>query len=173
MEHPINVIFSLLIWFQIKHFVADYILQGKYMLGKFKPGWDFVLPLLAHSAVHGVATLVLCLYLRPEMWWLALVDMSVHFVMDRIKASPKYLGRFKALSADEMKKIIAFGEVYPQSKIDSMNKDNSPWREAAQNIADSNSRLVRNNVIFWWALGLDQMVHHLSDLFIAYLLLTY
>lgn len=44
-----KTLFILLILFQIKHFVADYLLQGEYMLGKFKPGWSFLKPLLSRQ----------------------------------------------------------------------------------------------------------------------------
>jgi len=87
-------LFSLLLVFQLKHFICDYPLQGKYMLGKFKPGWGWVLPLLAHAAVTSSGTLAICLWFRPSMWWLCFVDFGLHFTMDRIKAGPKYLGRF-------------------------------------------------------------------------------
>lgn len=87
-------LFILLITFQVKHFLADYIFQGRFMLGKFNPGWDFFAPLAAHAGVHAAMTLgiVLCVY--PSLWWLALVDGVTHFIIDRIKAGPKWLGRF-------------------------------------------------------------------------------
>lgn len=120
----VNNIFILLILFQIKHFLADYPFQGKYMLGKFKDGWDWVIPLLTHTFVHFLFTLGICLLVNPSLWWLALVDMGIHFCMDRIKAGKKFLGRFKI----EDKK-------------------------------------------FWWALGFDQMVHHLTHYFVIYMLI--
>lgn len=90
------MIFLLLILFQLKHFVADYPLQGKYMLQKFRPDWGFFIPLLAHSAVHAVFTLVIALLVKPEIALeVAILDLVVHFTMDRIKAGPKYLGRYK------------------------------------------------------------------------------
>src|SRR5262249_37291025 len=90
----------LLLVFETKHLFADFFLQGEYMLGKFKrQGWQ--LPLAAHCAVHAAFTLAICLLVRPELFWLAGVDFSVHFVMDRIKASPDLLGRYKNLSARE------------------------------------------------------------------------
>lgn len=110
-------IMVLLVVYQIKHFLADYIFQGRYMLGKFKDkGW--VLPLSCHVAVHGIMTLMIAL-VYGSLFWVAVgvmvLDMVVHFVMDRVKASPKMLGRF------------------PSSQKE-----------------------------FWWSLGLDQMVHHLT-----------
>jgi len=90
----------LLFLFQTKHLIADFLLQTEWMQGKFgRFGW--VLPLAAHCAVHAALTLAICLWVRPEFWWLALVDFAVHFVMDRTKASPNLLGRFKVLSNRE------------------------------------------------------------------------
>ncbi len=143
-------IFTLLIVYELKHFVADFLLQGRYMLGKFKPGWDFVIPLSAHCGVHAAFTLLIVLRTRPEYWWLAVVDFAVHFLMDRIKAGPKYLGRYKALSANEMIPIIQKAQV---GVLDEEDK-----------------KRVRNNGLFWWSLGLDQMVHNLTHIFIIWML---
>lgn len=134
-------IFLLLVIYQIKHFIADYPLQGKYMLGKFKPGWDFLGPLLAHVAVHGVMTFAISLAFKPHLAFkLAILDITIHFIMDRIKASPKYLGRFKPLTKE------TFPTATDQEK--------------------------KSNTYFWWSLGLDQMVHHLTHYLLIYLLLS-
>jgi hypothetical protein len=92
--NDLQTLFVLLVIFQIKHFVADFPLQREYMLQKVKPGWDFLLPLSLHCGVHAFLTLAICLAYRPALWWLALVDFVVHFIMDRIKSGPRYLGRF-------------------------------------------------------------------------------
>lgn len=120
-------LFALLVAFQVKHFLADFPLQGRYMLGKFKPGWDFVPPLLAHVGVHGSMTFTIACAAHASLALavgLALGDAAVHFAMDRIKAGPRYLGRWKP---------------------------DSPF--------------------FWWALGLDQMVHHLTHYAVIWVLL--
>lgn len=88
-------IFLLLVVFQAKHFLCDFPLQGRYMLGKFKGGWGWVLPLAAHAAVHAVFTLAIVCFLKPHLWWLSLVDFMAHFAIDRVKASPNLLGRWK------------------------------------------------------------------------------
>jgi len=105
----------LLVLFQLKHFVADYPLQNSYMLGKFKEsGW--VAPLSAHCLVHAAVTFAICLsYGLTVAVLAACFDFIVHFAMDRVKASPKLLGRYK-----------------------------------------------QDNPKFWWALGFDQMIHHLT-----------
>lgn len=95
MTPELQTAFVLIVIFQIKHFICDFPLQTGYMLRKVLPTWDFLLPLLLHTAVHGLFTLIVCLYYAPSLWWLAIVDMVAHFLMDRIKAADKYLGRFR------------------------------------------------------------------------------
>lgn len=101
-------IFILLIAFQVKHFIADYPMQNEYMLGKMKKkGWVF--PLTLHAFVHMCLTGVI-LSFYPEHTWLIFVDFVTHFTVDRIKASPNLLNRFKPdnklfwwiLGADQM-----------------------------------------------------------------------
>ena len=141
-------IFVLLAVYQLKHFLADYPLQGAYMLQKFKGGWEWVLPLVAHAGVHGLFTLVISLLVNPALWWLSLVDFVVHFTMDRIKASPNLLGRYKALSAKEFTYIFnKLGLDHPDAQAE-----------------------LKGNKYFWWALGLDQAVHHLTHYVIIYVL---
>ena len=119
-------IFTLLVLFQLKHFVCDYPLQNQYMLGKMQAtGWK--LPLAAHAAVHSLATYIITMYFVGPFTAIlfALADFIIHFTVDRIKASPKLGGRFNPTQ---------------------------PY--------------------FWWALGADQMAHHLTHyLFIAIIVL--
>jgi hypothetical protein len=120
----IHFLFSLLIVFQFKHFFADFPLQRQYMLNKFRPGWDFILPLTIHCGVHALLTTVIAVLINPSLWWLAFVDFAIHFTMDRLKSGPRYLGRY-----------------------------NDPTRSS-----------------YWMALGFDQMIHHLTDYLIIYLI---
>ena len=87
--------FVLLVAFQVKHLIADFALQVPYMLKKMNPGWDFFIPLTAHCLVHATLTLGIVVIVRPSLWWLSLVDFAAHFVMDRIKSGPRYMGRYK------------------------------------------------------------------------------
>jgi len=121
----IQLLFTLLVIFQVKQFVADFPLQFPYMLKKLSKGWEFVLPLSMHCGVHALLTFLICLFTVPALWWLAVVDFLVHFVMDRIKSGPRYLGRFNDVHR-------------------------SPY---------------------WIAFGFDQMVHHLTHLFIIWVLI--
>jgi hypothetical protein len=154
----LTTIFVLLLVYQLKHFLADYPLQTSYMLGKFKAiNWQW--PLMAHAGVHAAFTAVISLvflHLRHQDWspdmrlegavLCAYFDFGVHFAMDRIKASPAMMGRWKALDA-------------------------SSYRLHAMRLADPEigegeraaiKRAQRHNTYFWWALGFDQLVHHLT-----------
>lgn len=86
--------FQLLVLFQIKHFIGDFPLQREYMLKKFLPGWEFFIPLATHCVVHALLTLAIVMAVSFNLWWLAVIDFVIHFVMDRIKSGPRYLGRF-------------------------------------------------------------------------------
>ena len=135
------MIFILLVLFQLKHFIADFPLQTPYMLRKFLPGKELFLPLLAHAGLHASLTFVISLAIKPGIaLQLALFDLVVHFIMDRVKAGPKYLGRYKTLTASE------FPTATDKQKLD--------------------------NKYFWWSLGLDQAVHHLTHYVIIYLLIS-
>lgn len=154
MNFQLASLFFLLFAYQLKHFLADYPLQGQWMLRKFQEDWGFILPLTAHAGVHAIMTfsIVRTFTWRPGGWGfcfaMAGLDFVVHFVMDRIKASPNFLGRHRPLTHSEftqMKFVIATADA-----------DKAPER------ADFAKRRLRSNTFFWWSLGLDQMVHHLT-----------
>jgi hypothetical protein len=92
--NDIQWLFILLVVFQVKHFLADFVFQNVYMLQKSRAGWEFVLPLSIHSGVHAIMTLAIVVWWNPSLWWLSLLDFVVHFTTDRIKAGPRYFGRF-------------------------------------------------------------------------------
>lgn len=158
-----KTIFLLLVIYQIKHFLADYPLQGKYMLGKFKPYPDYILPLVAHALVHAAFTLVIACFFCP-LWapWLALIDGTIHFIVDRIKASPNLLGRFKALSANEYREIV-YEDTHYVKKF--------PGTQTSINLKFEHAKKLKSNVYFWWALGADQTAHHLTHYLLIYLML--
>ena len=120
----LELVFVLMVGYQLKHFLCDYPLQVEYMLRKGEPGWSFFIPLATHCLVHGGFTLVITFLLKPNVWWLALVDFFAHFIMDRVKSGPKYLGRFSDKEASS----------------------------------------------YWNCFGLDQMVHHLTHIYIVWVL---
>ena len=154
-----KLLFLLLIVYQLKHFIADYLLQGEYMLGKFKPDWSFIKPLLAHVGVHAIFTFTIATLLVawPIALGLALLDAIVHFTMDRVKAGHKYLGKYKPVTSKEY--------------IDAKNIIDS--HTASTVTINKEKNRLRSNVLFWWSLGLDQMVHHLTHYSIIYLIILF
>lgn len=124
MNSQLELTFLLLVIYQLKHYVADFPLQREYMLRKTRAEWDFLLPLATHCLVHAALTLIICLIFNASLWWLAIFDFAVHFLMDRIKSGPRYLGRFNNLKTSG----------------------------------------------FWNVLGIDQMVHHLTHIYIIYVI---
>ena len=156
-----KTVFLLLFLYQIKHFVCDYPLQGRYMLGKFLPYPKFILPLLAHALVHGLFTYTIAYMFHKGVYialGLAAFDMGIHFVVDRIKASPNMLGKFKALSANEYKQYLQ----QVQSLSDAPVPRHPEIQLALDNIQRDFLPKMKSNTYFWWALGWDQMMHHLT-----------
>lgn len=149
------MIWFLLVLFQVKHFVCDYLLQGRYMLGKFREYPYFILPLAAHAMVHVVATFIISVFFVSPTFamMLAIMDGVIHFAVDRVKASPALLGRFTALSKNEMKSLLQMKPMPGSLGEDAKNK------------------IIKSNQMFWHCLGLDQMAHHLTHYAIIALLM--
>ena len=127
-----TIIFTLLIIFQVKHWLCDYPLQFQFMLKKFqREGW--VLPLTFHAGMHSLFTATITslyfLITQPSFDYtnigllLGLIDFVIHFIVDRVKAHPDLGGRYKT-----------------------------------------------DNPKFWWSLGADQGVHHLTHYLIIYIM---
>lgn len=161
-----KIVFLLLVIYQIKHFLADYPLQGHWMLGKFKEYPKFILPLLAHSAVHAAFTAFIALFFVSSvklLLLLAFLDGAVHFIVDRIKASPELGGRWTALSKREMLQVIENMKYF---------EEHPTLNTTAQTMPQEVAKL-KSNLYFWWALGADQMAHHLTHYLLIYLMLRY
>jgi hypothetical protein len=79
---PLSFWFVLL---TLKHLLADFFFQTKWIAeGKeAKTGWTG--PLLLHCATHGAITTVFVLAFVPRLWFLGLVDFAIHVIGDRAK----------------------------------------------------------------------------------------
>jgi len=71
--------------FIIKHYLADFLLQTKWMAEQKERASGWVVPLAAHSAWHAALTGAIVLVVAPGLWWLALIDFIVHASIDRGK----------------------------------------------------------------------------------------
>lgn len=72
--------------FVIKHLLGDFLFQTGWMAGGKAKAHGWMAPLALHAGIHGVLTSALMLALRPSLFWLGLVDLVVHGVIDRGKA---------------------------------------------------------------------------------------
>lgn len=89
----------LLIAFQVKHFICDYPLQTARMLAKGNADHRVWVPALAaHAAVHAAGTLAIGVSAQGGIvgpaFGLCAADFALHFIVDRIKASPSIGGRW-------------------------------------------------------------------------------
>ncbi len=139
----IATIFALLVIYQAKHFFADYPLQTPYILGKFKDGWAFFKPLAAHCGVHAFFTLCIVLSFTCDVYF-AICLAGLDFIIH--------------FSMDRLKA----GKKY-FGRFKSLS---------AGEFAVANSEQKLSNKFFWWALGFDQSVHHLTHYLIVYLIVT-
>jgi len=137
-------IFILLIIYQFKHFFADFPLQGKYMLKKFEDGWSFVLPLAVHAGVHAGFTFVIV------------------FVFTRSIAFALMLSLFD------------FSIHFTMNRIKAGKKYLGRWKAlTGKEFPTASDEAKRGNTYFWWSLGFDQMVHHLTHYTIIFCIVTY
>ncbi len=101
---PLHPLLALVLVFKFKHWLADYVCQApSFFLGKFRPGWDFVGPLAAHCGVHALATFAIAFTAGAPAATCALaagLDFGIHFLMDRCKASTRWMGRWKPLTPE-------------------------------------------------------------------------
>jgi hypothetical protein len=161
------MIWQLLVVFQVKHLLCDYPLQFRWMLGKFSPNWrEWVPALAAHASVHALATFFIALYFGShEAAVLGVADFWLHAIMDRIKASPDLMGRWKALSAGDFQRLADQGtRLSAGIALGGSVEQLQEWRWEWDNIREK----VKGNTYFWWALGFDQFIHHLTHYFIIW-----
>ena len=67
--------------FMLKHWLGDYALQNGWMVA----GKGRLAPLMAHAGIHAGGTLIIALLAAPALWWLALIDLLLHAMIDRTK----------------------------------------------------------------------------------------
>jgi len=78
-------IIMLVMVMQVKHYLADYLLQFPYMYQNkgAKTGWFS--PLFDHAAIHGLFTFIIIVWFNP--FPLAIFDLVTHMIIDRWKAT--------------------------------------------------------------------------------------
>ncbi len=72
--------------FLAKHLIADFLFQSDSIVQGKSGETQWVLPLSIHSGIHALGTLTICFALTPALFWLAIVDFIIHFMLDRAKS---------------------------------------------------------------------------------------
>lgn len=93
------IILLLFFLFELKHFICDGLLQTVYHLGKFNDKFkDYWKPLLNHAWINGIGASMIAISFsngHKIAWMIFGLEIVLHFVIDRLKASKKLLGRWK------------------------------------------------------------------------------
>lgn len=87
---------GLYLCFRAKQFTCDFLLQTDWMaMNKGRPGFEGLRPLMVHAGIHGVGTLLIALIFVPSLWWLGVLDVIVHALVDRAKGILTYKMRWQ------------------------------------------------------------------------------
>ena len=82
---PVSIL-TLYLVFRLKHFACDFMFQFDWMaLNKGKPGKEGYNALFSHTLIHAIGTLLIMLVFVPGLWWLAIIDLVIHSIIDRLK----------------------------------------------------------------------------------------
>ena len=102
-----SLLLGLLVWLQVKHFVADYLLQSAWIIrgkGHFDQPGGYV-----HAGIHIAGTAPALIYSGIEarlILLLLLAEFVIHFTVDHLKALQ---GRGKPLSPSSARFWAAHG----------------------------------------------------------------
>lgn len=92
----LSYLFVLLIAFQVKHWLADYLLHLPSLLDRnikeHEKQWWVVL--FAHSFFHSFLTGLIIIVSNYTLWYLLVIDLFGHLIIDGIRSHPKLLGRY-------------------------------------------------------------------------------
>jgi Protein of unknown function (DUF3307) len=85
MPTDVRTLVLVLVAFQVKHFIADFLLQNEWTIKGKEREHDWLAPLMAHAFGHAALTLFIALVFNTAFWWLGPVDLLIHAVIDRGK----------------------------------------------------------------------------------------
>jgi Protein of unknown function (DUF3307) len=80
------IFFGLLLGFEVKHFIADYLMQPGWILGG--KGDMSKLGGYVHAAIHGVFSVIVLLIFSTPLWLIGtlfVAECIVHYVLDFAK----------------------------------------------------------------------------------------
>lgn len=73
--------------FLIKHLVADFILQTRWMVAGKERETGWFVPLSTHATIHGLGTAAIVGVFAPALIWIGGIDVVAHFAIDRAKGT--------------------------------------------------------------------------------------
>lgn len=91
---PLSTLSALLVVMAAKHYGADFVGQTEWMARGKERAVGWAAPLAAHAGLHALGTLGIVLLFKPGLWWLALVDLVVHGMIDRGKTLVAHRTRY-------------------------------------------------------------------------------
>lgn len=116
MSAEINAYELLILFcvFQVKHYLADFVFQTRYMLQKDAHDLSYLKPLLLHSFTHAILTTTIVAFADYRLWWIGAIDLVLHALVDRLKAAPKLLGRFNDPLKASYWRVFGFDQMIHQ-----------------------------------------------------------
>ena len=89
-------VFFLYLAFRLKQYICDFVLQTNWMgTQKGSPSVEGYKALALHIVYHGLGTLIVVLVFMPSLWWLAIIDIIIHGVIDKSKAMLNNIKKIK------------------------------------------------------------------------------
>ena len=88
---PLADVVTVYLLFRLKHFMGDYLLQTSWMARGKEQSEGWAMALFAHAGVHAVGTMAIAAVFAPSMMILGTIDLFLHALIDRTKASCRRL----------------------------------------------------------------------------------
>ena len=143
--------FVIVALFALKHFIADYPLQTESMLKKFSPDInEWSIALAKHCGVHLGLTFILMYFVS-----------TIYSKMDNLHNLAFALAIACLNGTIHFIMDLVKANPFILGKYKQLSKNEFATATKTQKL---------HNWLFWQTLGLDQMVHHLTDIFCAYAL---
>lgn len=149
------MVFALWFWFECKHLLADWIFQTTYMVvGKGKrTGW--ILPLSFHCGWHALGTALILLLLVPER-------------VTHLESDGTEVVRVLTLAGKLLLVCLDFVIHFGMDRVKSSPNMLGKFKYICDYVNATKSEKL-GDFIFWKTLGIDQFVHHLTNLLIVWL----
>ena len=76
------MIWVLLVSFQLKQFLAEGSFGRPPLFTFYSRLENYALQMIGHCSFHGVITTTIAVVVDPQLWWVGVLDFTVHFIID-------------------------------------------------------------------------------------------